>query len=280
MSRTTLSSAPHARSRSYPSIGWVIAVLMASIAVVACVIVAAAWVVGGRSAPMTASVQELLPPEPRQSPPVTSGDAETEAVSAVQPPEAPESMLSEAAAVRPGDQDAGAVVEIPVQQLNDLKSFGWAVPFLDRSGFSPELVRTSSAGGERTVHVHFSDGTDVISVAETRAETGERDLSPLRDKLDDVVELSQVRMEAVELSTGHESTLYISEESEAWAAGVETPHVRYLISASLDPAAAEDLASWVMITDRSRVHLSDSAPGPADRLERGFDEILTWFDAG
>ncbi|RJN32883.1 hypothetical protein D3250_03450 [Nesterenkonia natronophila] len=252
---------------------------MSSASVVVCVIVAAAWVIGGRSEPVTGSVQDLLPPEPRQSPPVSSGDAETVSGSALQPPEAQEHdyVSSEAAAVQPGDWENTAVKEIPRERLNDLKSLGWAVPFLDRSGFSYDVVRTSSAGSERTIQVHLTDGTDFISVAETRAESEETNLSPLREKLDGPVDLSKVRADSLELSTGHESTVYTSEESAVWTAAVETPHVQYLVSASLHPASAEDVASWVMVTDRSRVHISDSVPGPADRLERGFDEMLTWF---
>jgi hypothetical protein len=280
MSRTTLRAAGRTRTPSYPHIGWVVAVLMASVAIVVCVIFAAAWIIGGRAAPVTGSVQELLPPEPRQSPPVSSGDAETASGSALHPPEAQERdyVLSEAAAVHPGEWESTTVKEIPGERLNDLKSLGWAVPFLDRSGFSHEVVRTSSAGSERTIQVHLTDGTDFISVAETRAEAEDSDLSPLRDKLDGLMDLSKVSAESLELSTGHESTVYTSDESEVWTAAVDTPHVQYLVSASLHPASAEDVTSWVMLTDRSRVHVSDSVPGPADRLERGFDEMLTWFD--
>lgn len=282
MSRMTLSADRHARAPSrHPQWGWLLAALMTSVAVVACVVIAAAWIVGGRAAPVTSSVQELLPPEPRQSPSMDSGDAETAAVSAPQPPVPLEidAVIGETAAHLPDALGSPSAKEIPEGSLEDLKALGWAVAFLDREGFSHDAFETSAVDGERTVQVHLTDGSDFINVAETRAEAENQELDPLRDKLSGLVDLSSVRAESIELSTGHESTVYGAEDAEYWTAAIETPAVQYVVTTSLPPAAAQEVASWVMVTDRSRVHMSQTAPGPTDRLERGFDEMLDWFEA-
>ncbi|NDK32132.1 hypothetical protein [Nesterenkonia haasae] len=281
MSRMTPSAARRTRTPSRFYVGWVAAVLVTSLAIVVCVIVAAAWVIGGKAAPPTSSVQELLPPEPRQSPPLVSQDAEAASVSALEPPAAEEEefVIGAAAGVLPRALESSTVKEIPIDRLSDLKSLGWALPFLDRSGFSHDSVETSSADSERTIQVHLTDGDDFINVAETRAEAGISELHPLRDKLASLVDLDRVSAEALDLDTGHEATVYIDNDSDIWTAAVETPHVQYVVTASLPAESAREVASWVMVTDRSRVHLSHTAPGPADRLERGFDEMLTWFES-
>lgn len=281
MSRMPLSAVRPTRAPSHFSVGWVVAVVVTSLAIVACVIVAAAWVIGGRAAPTTSSVHELLPPEPRQSPAITSGENEATSVSALQPPVAVEEdyVIGEAAGILPGALESATVKEIPVDRLSDLKSLGWALPFLDRAGFSHDFVETSSANSERTIQARLSDGVDFINVAETRAEVAEAELHPLREKLDSLVDVTRVSAEVIALDTGHEATVFLSDDSDVWTAAIETPHVQYVVTTSLPAESAAEVASWVMVTDRSRVHLSHSAPGPADRLERGFDEMLTWFDA-
>lgn len=283
MSRMTPRAVRRTRALAHVQLGWLVAVLMASTAVVVCVIFAAAWVIGGRAAPATASVQELLPPEPRLSAPVTSGDSEAASVSALEPPGTADSrsVNGEPAGLLPGALDGTTATEIPVERLSDLKSLGWAVPYLGRDGFTHQLVETRTADSERTIQVQLRDGTDFITVAETRAEADNAELLPLREKIASLVDLSRVSPEALELTTGHESILYVSEHTEhteVWTSAVETPSVQYVVTSSLPSAAAEDITSWVMVTDRSRVHLAQSSPGPADRLERGFDEILAWFE--
>ncbi|WP_150462156.1 hypothetical protein [Nesterenkonia ebinurensis] len=275
----TISSTPRgSRTPGRVSLSWVIAVFGASFALVACIILGAAWVLGGRAAPTTPTVTELLPPEPRQSPNVTA-DSEVATVSALHAPAGTdeEYLVGEAAAILPGALKSTEVKELPVDRISDLKPLGWAVPYLDREGFQHDYVETSSVESVRTIQVRLTDGTSFINVAETRPEAEKVELYPLHEKLHSVVNLDAVTAETLELTTGQEATLYREEEAETWTTAVETSSVQYVITSSLPHHRASEITSWVMITDRSRVQLAPNVPGPADRLERGFDEIFGWF---
>lgn len=276
MSRTVSTARPRPRKHARLSLGWIFCVFVASLATVACVIVATAWVVGGRSVPDTPTMQELLPPEPPQR---DSDAQETVAVSSLHPPVGvgEDYLVEGTASILPGSSHTNPVKEVPLDQLEELKSLGWAVPYLSRSEFEHSYAETSSGENVRTVQVHLTDGTDFINVAETRPEAEGVQLSPLVDKLHSVVDLETVTPVPLELGGDYESLFYHAERSDYWTSAVETPNAQYVITSSLTTDAAAEITTWVLLTDRSRVQLSHSAPGPVDRLERGFDEMRAWF---
>lgn len=278
MSRTPSTARTGSRRPRRLPLGWVLAVFAASLATVGCIIVATAWVVGGRAAPATSTVQELLPPDAPQ-PNGTADDAV--AVSALHPPAGAgeEYLVEGTAAILPGASQLNPVKELPVGQIDELKSLGWAVPYLSRAGFEHDYAETSSGDGVRTIQVQLTDGDDFINVAETRPETERVDLVPLQEKLHSIVDLDEVTPRPLELGTDHESTLYHFEGAENWTSAVETSNAQYVITSSLTASSAPEISSWVVLTDRSRVQLSYVAPGPVDRLERGFGEMRSWFTA-
>lgn len=276
MSRTVSTAHPRPRKHTRLSLGWVLCVFAASLATVVCVIVATAWIVGGRTAPHTPTVQELLPPEPQQP---DAGAQETVAVSALHPPVGvgEDYLVEGTTVILPGSSHTNPVKEVPLEQLDELKSLGWAVPYLSRSEFEHNYAETSSGEHVRTIQVHLTDGTDFVNVAETRPEAAGVELSPLAEKLHSVVDLETVTPVPLELGGGYDSLFYYAEGSDYWTSAVETPNAQYVITSSLSTDAASEITTWVLMTDRSRVQLSHSAPGPVDRLERGFDEMRTWF---
>lgn len=241
--------------------------------------VATAWILGGRSVPSTPpSVQELLPPEPRSTGTTAStGDSTT--VSALQPPPGAHEDVVEGdyAAILPGAADSAQINEIPVEKISELKSLGWAVPYLTRRGYSHQYVETTSVDGARTIQAHLSDGENFVNVAETRAEKSGVELDPLSEKLYSVVDVERLDAQTLELSTGHEAQLYQKPEEPLWTAAVEDTQAQFVITSDLTAEAAMEITSWVIITDRSRVQLLPSSPRPADRLERGFEELASWF---
>lgn len=279
MPGTTSSTPRRARKPGRVHLGWVFGVLVASIAAVTCLVVALAWFLGGRAAPNATSVQELLPPEPRQN--TDSETAEDAAMlSAVQPSGengGAERFDGGVAAVLPGAIQGAEIKELPVENLSDLKSLGWAVPYLSRNGYEHEYIETGSLEGIRTIQVHMADGEYFINVAETRVEEDGVELQPLEEKLHNVIDLQHVDAEELELSTGQQAVLYSAEDARVWTTAVETGHAQYVITSSQPVETAPEVTSWVMVTDRSRVQLMPSSPGPADRLERGFDEMRSWF---
>lgn len=276
MSRTVSTTSPRPRKHARLSLGWVFCVFAASLATVACVIVVTAWIVGGRTVPHTPTVQELLPPEPPQR---DSEAQESVAVSALHPPVGvgEDYLVEGTVTVLPGSSHTNPVKEVPLDQLDELKSLGWAVPYLSRSEFEHNYAETSSGENVRTIQVHLTDGTDFVNVAETRPEAAGVELNPLADTLHNMVDLETITPVPLELGGGYESLFYHAEDSDYWTSAVETPNAQYVITSSLSTGAASEITTWVLMTDRSRVQLSHSVPGPVDRLERGFDEMRTWF---
>ncbi|WP_300342792.1 hypothetical protein [Nesterenkonia sp.] len=268
-----------ARRAGHVRLGWVVAAFLSSLVLVSCVMVAAAWILGGRAPAATSSVQELLPPEPEPDSSANSGE-EAAMASALSPAVGTHEdyVVGEAAVVLPGARTGAEVREIPVENLSGLKELGWSVPYLNRSGYDHQYLETSSLEGVRTIQAHLSDGEHYINVAETRPEEEERELYPLREKLHNVVDLDAVTEETLELSTGHEGSFFVSDQRAAWTAAVEMPQVQYVITSNLPAESAPEIASWVLITDRSRVQLLPSSPGAGDRLERGFEELFALFD--
>lgn len=261
-------------------LGWVVGIFLSSMVLVVTIIVAAAWVVGGRVPSTTPTVQELLPPEPRQGA-AQSGEAVT-MTSGLQPPAGvgDEYVTDESALILPGARQGSDIREIPVDSISALKSMGWAVPYLSRRGFDHEYAETTVLDGVRTIQARLTNGDQYINVAETRAEAANAELRPLSEKLHEMVNLDRVVSETVELSTGHEANLYVAEEGQTWTAAVENSAVQYVITSDMPADVAAEVSSWVLVTDRSRVQMLPSSPGTADRLERGFEELFDIFDSG
>ena len=261
-------------------LGWVVGIFLSSLVVVVTVIVAAAWIVGGRVSSPDPTVQELLPPEPRQDPEAQSEEA-VSMTSGLQPPVGvgEEYVADESVLVLPGAQPGSQISEIPVESISALKNLGWAVPYLSRIGFEHEYAETTRLDGVRTIQARLTDGDHYINVAETRAEGSDLELKPLSQKLHEVVNLDRVVAETVELSTGHEANLYRADEGATWTAAVENSAVQYVITSDMPADVAREVSSWVLVTDRSRVQMLPSSPGTADRLERGFEELFTIFDS-
>ncbi len=275
---------PRAGSRQLPTrrlhAGWVLAVFMTSVATVVCFVVAAAWVLGGRTAPSTPSVQTLLPPEDQ---PESTEDGQpsptgTVPTTAAEQPETV-SVNGEVAVALPGARGGAEIFEVPVESLSYLKPIGWAVPYLSRPGYEPVQAETGTIGGVRTIQVHLTDGEHIVSVSETRPEEDDVELAPLEEKIADTLDVSSAAVEDVPLSTGDEARVYVDEETETWTAGIQTHNVQYVITSDTPAERAGEITSWVMITDRSRVQVDPSTEpaGPTDRLERGFDELVSWF---
>ena len=262
-------------------LGWIVGIFLSSLIAVVTVIVAAAWIVGGRVASTDPTVHELLSARAAAgSPDPVWGGSQR------RPPDCSRSLAS----VRntsptnlqwscPAQDRADNIREIPVESITALKSMGWAVPYLSRRGFDHEYAETSSLDGVRTIQARLSNGDHYINVAETRPEGPDVELRPLSDKLHEVVNLDSVVAETVELATGHEANLYLAEEGATWTAAVENSAVQYVITSDMPTEAASDISSWVLVTDRSRVQMLPSSPGTADRLERGFDELFAIFDS-
>lgn len=260
-------------------LGWAAGIFFSSVTLVLCVIVAAAWVLGGRAAQTTLSVQELLPPQPREDAAAES-EAQTATASGLQPPAGADEMytVGDTAAVLPGALDTSVVHEIPVESISALKSLGWAVPYLSRRGYEHQYAETTLLNGVRTIQSRLSDGDHYINVAETRPEEDDVELQPLGEKLHTVVDLDSVIAESLELSTGEDASLYRAEDESLWTVAVDNSGVQYVITSDLPAEAAAEISSWVLVTDRSRVQILPSSPGASDRLERGFDELRSLLE--
>lgn len=258
-------------------LGWVVGVFLSCLALVVCVIVAAAWMLGGRAAHTAPTVQELLPPQPVHD---SAEDTEAATVSGLQPPvgAADSFTVGETAAILPGARDTSRVKEIPVESISALKSMGWTVPYLSRRGYEHQYAETALLNGVRTVQTRLSDGDHYINVAETRPEAAEAELQPLGEKLHTMVNLDAVASETLPLSTGQEASLYRADDDTLWTAAVENDAAHYVITSDLPVDAAGEISSWVLITDRSRVQMLPASPDASDRLERGMDELLSLFD--
>ena len=255
------------------SVGWICAVFLTSLATVLCLIVATAWFLGGRAVPPP-TLQSLLPPEPRGADELPAREDSGTPVNTA----AGQQASVEDPIILPGAQGAAPIREISLDNLSQLKRLGWAVPYLE-GGYSmrSESLKTGSVDGMRTMQLSMSDGRNYITVAETRVEEEDMVLAPLSEKLMSRIDLTSVTSERILLSTGQEALLFIDRGGAAWTTAVDTGNVQYVISSDLPAAAASEVTSWVMITDRSRVQMLPTSPGTADRLERGFDEIISWL---
>lgn len=278
---TRRSSRPEALRRSSRlHVGWLFGVFVCSIAAVLCVMVSTAWFLGGRYQATTATVQELLPPEPAESSHSSRDSAESSTVSSAMHSTGSESSpVSEEAEppLLPGAAQSADINEIPVENFSELKSMGWAIPYLNRRGYVPDHVETASAEGVRTIQVHFTDGQHRVNVAETRPEREDVALKPLGEKLTRYINGSAYEVSSVELHTGHEAHVFVTEDDHQWTAALETSGAQYVITSDLPSDSAAEISSWVVITDRSRLQLVPSSENVSDRLERGFEELASWL---
>ena len=230
--------------------GWVVLLCLATATLAGIVLFAAAWIVGGRV--QAGSLTERILPADEQR---IQGDGGR------------------------GSEGSAAPVlhELPVDQLSQLKPLGWNVAHLSGYGLEPQQVETELADGLRTVEVRLSNGQSVVEVAETRPEEESAELAPLQEQISQAVDLGAAEQEEIEVSTGDTGDLYRTEGSEEWTVAVETDYARYVITSDMTEASAEEIAAWVLVTDRSRLQIMPSEEtGGLDRIERGLREILSW----
>ncbi|GAA1801771.1 hypothetical protein GCM10009771_00460 [Nesterenkonia flava] len=225
--------------------------------------------------PQTASVQSLLPPEPRSEPVTAAGSGAGDAVAASSEGELSE--LDPHSGILPGSRASVPIHELPVEKLSLLKTWGWSLPHLADRGYEPEKLETGVIEGVRTIQLQLVDDNYTMWVAETRAEEEGRTLDPIEEKVLKVLDPADFSAERLQLSTGDECTLYISESDDSWTAAMETDRAQYVISSDMPTAAASQIMSWVMLTDRSRVQTQPLAPSASERVGRGLEELFGWI---
>lgn len=271
---TPTPGAPRPRGPRRLSFGGVALVFASCLSAVVGGAVLTAWVLGGRAAGPPQDVQSLIPP-PSPAPETA------EPFEPASEPEDVEEVVSEApvqgevASVLPGARETVEIAEIPVESLTHLKSMGWAVPYMERSDMDAEYAETGVVDGVRTIRIHLANDEHWINVSETRSEEEGRELAPMEEKLSAVLDLDAVEGEELPLRSGQTGQLFLTED--VWTAGVERPEVQYVVSSDLPEERAAEITSWVLTTDRSRLQVLPNDPGAADRLERGFDELVSWF---
>ncbi|WP_147108437.1 hypothetical protein [Nesterenkonia populi] len=256
------------------SLGRVALIFTGCLTAVAAAAVFAAWILGGRAAGPPQDVQALIPP-PEPAPETTAAFEFVEAQPGEGEAASDAPVKGEVAAVLPGARHSADISEIPVDSLTHLKSMGWAVPYMERTDLSAEYAETGVVEGVRTIRLHLSNGEHWINVSETRSEEEGRDLAPMKEKVAAVVDFDAVEQRELPLSTGQTGRLFLGEDS--WTSGVEQPEVQYVISSDFPEERAAEITSWVLTTDRSRLQVMPYDPGAGDRLERGFDELVSWF---
>ncbi|GAA1156784.1 hypothetical protein GCM10009673_06650 [Nesterenkonia sandarakina] len=237
-----------------------------------------AWVVGGRALPQINSVQSLLPQGSQSSQHEAEGLAHDGVVEAPVTSTDLNLIPVDAADVTlPGAPESTQIQQIPLENLNELKSLGWSVPHLSGFGLATEYAETGVVDGIRTVQVRLTDGEHRLDISETRPEDAELELASLESKLGEVVDTSAAARETLTLRTGDDCELYVSEDSEEWTAAMESARVQYVVTSDLPTETAEQISNWVMATDRSRVQVLPIVPSGSERLERGFEELLDWL---
>ncbi len=135
-------------------------------------------------------------------------------------------------------------------------------------------AETGVVEGVRTIRIHMANSDHWINVSETRAEQGDWSSSLWRRPWRTPRE-RKPRATVSSLSSGQTGSLLLGEDY--WTSGAERAGVQYVISSDLPKAHAAEITSWVLATDRSRLQVMPHEPGAADRLERGFDEMGSWF---
>ncbi len=136
-------------------------------------------------------------------------------------------------------------------------------------------AETGVVEGVRTIRIHMANSDHWINVSETRAEQGGLELKPLEEAMANSEGAEAEGDGELPLSSGQTGSLLLGEDY--WTSGAERAGVQYVISSDLPKAHAAEITSWVLATDRSRLQVMPHEPGAADRLERGFDEMGSWF---
>lgn len=253
-----------------PRAGWLVVMCLMVAVLGAVVVFAAAWVLGGRAVSAPASVEALAPADGGVGSPATSAPA-----GASEP-----LVQADGTAQLPGALTTTTVHELRLDHLDDLKPLGWTVGHLVDFGFGfePQRLETGVVDGVRTVELQLADGADRISVAETRPESEDVGLTSLREKLAPILDEDLVEHHRVTLGTGEGCDLFVSRAGDRWTAAVETDDAQYVITSNLAESSAEQVADWVMASDRARVQMLPTDPSARDRLARGLDELFRWND--
>ena len=269
MSLPALRSSLADERSARPRVGSAAVLLVVVSVTTAMLVLLAAWVAGGRAAAQPASVASVLPAQDA-TPPSTSAPA-----GAAEPV-----VQTDGTAQLPGADDPMDVQALPVASLDQLKPQGWTVGHLVDLGFgfAPVHLETGIVDGVRTVELQLSDDGEFISVAETRPEADTAELAPLAQKLEPLLDETLIAHHRMELDFGDVGDVYISEQDDRWTAAVESAGAQYVITSNLSESAAKPITDWVMATDRSRVQMPPAPPEGAERLERGFEELLRWID--
>ncbi|NYJ16945.1 hypothetical protein [Nesterenkonia sandarakina] len=267
-----------AQEATRPRAGWLVALALLVLVLLGVLIFVTAWVVGGRALPQINSVQSLLPQGSQSSQHEAEGLAHDGVVEAPVTSTDLNLIPVDAADVTlPGAPESTQIQQIPLENLNELKSLGWSVPHLSGFGLATEYAETGVVDGIRTVQVRLTDGEHRLDISETRPEDAELELASLESKLGEVVDTSAAARETLTLRTGDDCELYVSEDSEEWTAAMESARVQYVVTSDLPTETAEQISNWVMATDRSRVQVLPIVPSGSERLERGFEELLDWL---
>lgn len=267
-----------AHEATRPRAGWLVALTLLVVVLLGVLLFVAAWVVGGRALPQINSVQSLLPQGSQSSPQHEAEPVEDGVLGApLSSTDLNLIPLDASDATLPGAPESTQIQQIPLDSLNALKSLGWSVPHLSGFGLATEYAETGVVEGVRTVQVRLTDGEHRLDISETRPEESGVELAALETKLGGVVDTPAAARETLTLSTGDECELYVSDDPQEWTAAMESARVQYVVTSDLPTETAEQISNWVMATDRSRVQVLPIVPTGSERLERGFEELLTWL---
>ena len=231
-----------------------------------------AWVVGGRavSAPPE-SVDAVLPDDGETTMAYDPTDQIPVASSLT---EACEEACDHHHWGTPEDQTT--VYQLNDEELAELDPLGWNVPRFSGFGLSMLSAETTSTEGVRTVTVRHTDGTHDLLVSETRPDQDAEEVPSMKPALDKAAQEANIVVENFTLSTGDEASLYEDGQDGSWTVLVEGHDVEYIATSDLGTDAASRIASWMMITDHSRLQGMPAEPDSADRISQGLEEMMFW----
>ncbi len=232
-----------------------------------------AWVVGGRAASTPpASVDAVLPEE------AATTAAEHGTAGPIPVASALTGACEEACDHHhwSAAEDEATVHQLSDDELAELDPLGWNVPRFAGFGLNAASAETASAEGMRTVTVRHTDGTHDLLVSETRPEQDVQEMPSMKPALDDAAQDAGLPVETLTLSTGDEAFLYDDAEDGSWTLLVGGEAVEYIATSNLGADAAPRIASWMMITDHSRLQGMPDEPDGSDRISQGLEEMMFW----
>lgn len=231
-----------------------------------------AWVVGGRavSSPPE-SVDAVLPDDGETTAAYDPADQIPVASSLT---EACEEACDHHHWAAPEDQMT--VYELSDEELAELDPLGWNVPRFAGFGLTVLSAETTTAEGLRTVTVRHTDGTHDLLVSETRPDQDAEEMPSMKPALDEAAQDANVAVETFTLSTGDEASLYEDAQDGSWTVLVEGKEVEYIATSDLGIEAASRIASWMMITDHSKLQGMPDEPDGSDRISQGLEEMMFW----